>query len=224
LINRGWLQAIATNGAVAVHDLEMALHGETSEDVAEGLVAGTFGMAEEMGRAYWSAVALAKREGYGFGQALGRFIHESAAPYRHLSVFAAAYEKGVPATVHVGIGTDVAHMHPATDGAALGEATFRDVQVFAEVVKGLDDRGLYLNMGSAVLLPELFLKAINISRNISGKPARIITADIDMIRHYRPSQNVLQRPTKPEGQSFQLSGHYEIIFPLLYVMMRARLD
>ena len=223
LIERGYLHAVASNGAVAIHELELALQGETSEDVAEGLLTGNFGMAEEMGRSYWDAVALAAREDYGFGQALGRFIWESGAPYRDLSVLAAAYRKGVPATVHVAIGTDVAHMHPSSDGAALGQATFRDFQVFSEVVKGLDDGGVYLNMGSAVLLPELFLKAINIARNIDGKPTRFVTADLDMIRHYRPWQNVVQRPTLPDGQGYQIIGHYEILFPLLYTMVRSRL-
>ncbi|MSO62572.1 MAG: hypothetical protein EXQ50_10845 [Acidobacteria bacterium] len=223
LMERGYLHAVASNGAVAIHELEMALHGETSEDVAEGLLTGNFGMAEEMGRAYWDAVTLAAREDYGFGQALGRFISESGAPHRDLSVLAAAYQNGLPATVHVAMGTDVAHMHPSSDGAALGQATFRDFQVFSEVVKGLDDGGVYLNMGSAVLLPELFLKAINIARNIDGKPTRIVTADMDMIKQYRPWQNVVHRPTMPDGQGYQIVGHYEILFPLLYAMVRNRL-
>lgn len=224
LLDRGYLQAVAATGAVAIHELEMALHGQTSEDVAEGLRNGTFGMAEETGRAYWEAVALAGREDYGLGQALGRFIMESGAPHSNLSVFAAAYERGVPATVHVAVGADVVHMHPSYDGAGLGLAAFRDFQVFSEVVKGLDQGGVYLNVGSAVLLPEVFLKAINISRNIDGRPRQIVTANLDMIQHYRPSQNVILRPTIPDGKGYQITGHHEILFPLLYAMVRARLD
>ena len=223
LLDRGYLHAVAATGAVAIHEIEMALRGQTSEDVTEGLQSGTFGMAGEMGRAYWDAVALAAREDYGLGQALGRFIVESGAPHRDLSVFAAAYERDVPATLHVAVGADVAHMHPSHDGAALGLAAFRDFQVLAEVVQGLDDGGVYVNLGSAVLLPEVFLKAINIARNIDGKPRRIVTANLDMIQHYRPLQNVVQRPTVPDGRGCQIIGHHEILFPLLYAMVRARL-
>jgi hypothetical protein len=223
LLDRGYLHAVAATGGVAIHELEMALQGQTSEDVAEGLLTGTFGMAAEMGRAYWGAVALAAREDYGLGQALGRFIAESGAPHRDLSVFAAAYTRDVPATMHVAVGADVAHMHPSYDGAALGLATFRDFQVLSEVVKGLDDGGVYLNVGSAVLLPEVFLKAINIARNIDSKPRRMVTANLDMIQHYRPSQNVVRRPTIPDGQGYQITGHHEFLFPLLYTMVRARL-
>ena len=224
LIERGYLQAIAANGAAAIHDLEMALNGQTSEDVAEGLQSGAFGMAEETGRAYWNAVALAAREDYGLGQAVGRLIAESGAPHQPLSVFAAAYKHHVPATLHVAVGADITHMRASHDGAALGLAAFRDFQVLAEVVKGLDDGGLYINLGSAVALPEVFLKAINIARNVSGTPHRIVTADLDMVRHYRPAQNVVARPTMPDGTGYRLTGHHEILFPLLYTLVRARLD
>jgi hypothetical protein len=223
LMERGLLQAVAATGAVAIHDLEMALHGETSEDVAEGLVTGTFGMAEETGRAYWDSVAVAGRENYGLGQAVGRFISDANPPHRHLSVFAAAYRLGIPATLHVAIGADVAHMRAAHDGAALGLAAFRDFQVFSQVVTGLDDGGLFVNLGSAVLLPEVFLKAVNIARNVDGRPHRMVTADLDMIRHYRPGQNVVTRPTMPDGVGYRITGHHEILFPLLYSMVRARL-
>jgi hypothetical protein len=181
-------------------------------------------MAEETGHAYWDAVALAAHEDYGLGQAVGRLIMESAAPHRRLSVFAAAYERDVPATLHVAIGADITHMRAAHDGAALGLAAFRDFQVFAEVVKGLDDGGVYVNLGSAVALPEVFLKAVNIARNVSGMPHRIVTADLDMVRHYRPAQNVVARPTMPDGTGYRLTGHHEILFPLLYAMVRARLE
>ena len=224
LLGRGYLHAVAATGAVAIHDLEMALTGQTSEDVADGLQRGTFGMAEETGRVYWDAVALAAREDYGLGQALGRLIAESGARHHDLSVFAAAYERDVPATLHVAVGTDIAHMHPSHDGSALGLAAFRDFQVFSEVVKGMDDGGVYVNLGSAVVLPEVFLKALNIARNIDGRPHRIVTADLDMVRHYRPAQNVVDRPTVPDGKGYRITGHHEILFPLLYAMVRARIE
>jgi hypothetical protein len=223
LIDRGCLQAVAANGAAAIHDLEIAMAGGTSEEVAAGLADGTFGMSGETAQAYWEAVALAGREGYGLGQALGRYIAESTAPHRNLSVFRAAYERRVPATVHVTIGADVTHMHPAHDGAALGLAATRDFQVLAEAVKGLDDGGVYVNLGSAVSMPEVFLKAVNIVRNIDGRPKRIVTANLDMIQHYRPTQNVVLRPTAADGIGYQITGHHEIVFPLLYTMVRARL-
>lgn len=224
LVSRGYLHGVAANGAAAIHDIEMAFGGQTSEEVADGLQGGSFGMAEETGHLYWDAVALAAREDYGFGQALGRLIAESAAPYRHLSVFAAAYEHDVPATLHVAVGADITHMRASHDGAALGLAAFRDFQVFSEVVRGLDDGGVYVNLGSAVALPEVFLKAVNIARNVSGAPHRIVTADLDMVRHYRPAQNVVARPTIPDGTGYRLTGHHEILFPLLYAMVRARLE
>jgi deoxyhypusine synthase len=224
LVNRGCLQAVAASGAAAIHDLEIAMAGRTSEDVAAGLADGTFGMTGETAHAYWEAVALAGREEYGFGQALGRYIAESKAPHRDLSVFRAAYERRVPATVHVTIGADVTHMHPAHDGAALGLAATRDFQVLAEAVKGLDDGGVYVNLGSAVSMPEVFLKAVNIVRNIDGRPKRIVTANLDMIQHYRPTQNVVLRPTASDGAGYQITGHHEIVFPLLYAMVRARLE
>jgi hypothetical protein len=223
LMDRGYLHALAAGGAVAIHDIEMAMQGHTSEEVAEGLPEGAFGMAEDTGKAYWEAVALAEREGYGLGQAAGRFVSEGDFPHRKLSVLAAAYERGIPATLHVAVGADIVHMHPGHDGAALGQAIFRDFLVFSEVVKGLDSGGVYLNLGSAVILPEVFLKAINVARNLEGKPHKIVTANLDMIQHYRPVQNVVQRPTIPDGRGFQITGHHEILFPLLYSMVLDRL-
>ena len=224
LMNRGFVNALAAGGALAVHDIEMAMQGHTSEEVAEGLPEGAFGMAEETGRAYWDAVALAGREGCGLGQAVGRHIAEGAFPHRDLSLLAAAYARGIPATLHVAIGTDIVHMHPGHDGAALGLAAFRDFQVFSEAVLGLEGGGVYLNLGSAVIMPEVFLKAVNIARNLGGKPHGIVTANLDMIQHYRPRENVVERPTIPGGRGFQITGHHEILFPLLYTMVRDRLS
>ena len=224
LISRGWLHALAGTGAVGIHDLEMALDGHTSEEVAEGLPTGAFGMAEETGAAYWDAVALASRQGYGLGQAVGAEITERAPGFQTLSILAAAYEHQIPATLHVTLGADTVHMHPRHDGAALGAASFRDFHVLADIVTRLDDGGLYLNLGSAVTLPEVFLKAINIARNVTGRPHRIVTANFDMIQHYRPLENVVGRPTRPGGRGYAITGHHEILFPLLYAMVRDRLS
>ena len=223
LVERGWLQALAGTGAVAIHDLEMALQGETSEEVADGLPTGTFGMAGDTGDAYWDAVELAAREGFGLGQAVGGWIRESDFPCRELSVLGTAYDRAVPATLHVTLGADTVHMHPRHDGATLGRTSLRDFYVFAEAVSQLDDGGLYINLGSAVTLPEVFLKAINVSRNITGRPHRFITVNLDMVQHYRPHQNVVDRPTQPDGKGYAITGHHEILFPLLYAMVRDRL-
>ena len=223
LVERGWLQALAGTGAVAIHDLEMALQGATSEEVAAGLPTGAFGMADETAEAYWNAVERAARDGFGLGQAVGGLITESSSPCRHLSVLSAAYDHEVPATLHVTIGADTVHMHPRHDGAALGRATLQDFYVLAEAVSQLDDGGLYINLGSAVTLPEVFLKAINISRNVTGRPHRFVTVNLDMVQHYRPRQNVVERPTQPDGRGYAITGHHEILFPLLYAMVRDRL-
>lgn len=223
VMERGWIQALGAGGAVAVHDVEMAMQGHTSEEVAEGLPEGRFGMAEETGRAYWEAVALAEREGYGLGQAVGRLVAESDFPHRDLGVLAAAYRLGLPATLHVAVGADIVHMHPEHDEAALGRAAFRDFRVFARAVIDLDAGGVYVNLGSAVVMPEVFLKAVNVARNLEGKPHGIVTANLDMIQHYRPGENVVRRPTMPDGRGYRITGHHEILFPLLYSMLRDRL-
>lgn len=227
LVERKALHAIASGGALAIHDTEMALHGSTSEDVTEGLPEGDFGMADETGRVYWDAVELAEKEGYGLGQAVGRIVSEGNFPHRSLSVLSAAYTLEIPATLHVAVGADIVHMHPSAQrgkaAEALGRALMRDFQVFSNVVLGLDDGGVYINLGSAVVMPEVFLKAINIARNLKGKPQKIITANIDMIQHYRTRENVVRRPTKPGGIGYEITGHHEILFPLLYAMVRDRL-
>ncbi len=224
LIERGWLGAVAGTGAVGIHDWEMATAGHTSEDVADGLRSGMFGMAAETAEAYWAAVALADREGYGLGQAVGRRLAEAAPEFGRLSVLGAAYEHDVPATLHVTFGADTVHMAPQQDAAALGRAAVRDFGVFAEAVTRLHDGGIYLNLGSAVTLPEVFLKAVNIARNVTGRPHRLVTANLDMVQHYRPAHNVVDRPTQPDGRGYSITGHHEILFPLLYAMVRDRLS
>ena len=168
--------------------------------------------------------ALASRQGYGLGQAVGAEITERAPGFQTLSILAAAYEHQIPATLHVTLGADTVHMHPRHDGAALGAASLRDFHVLADIVTRLDDGGLYLNLGSAVTLPEVVLKAINIARNVTGRPHRIVTANFDMIQHYRPLENVVGRPTRPGGRGYAITGHHEILFPLLYAMVRDRLS
>jgi len=218
LINQ-WIRAdllscLATNGAGAIHDFELALVGKTSEDVAGGLADGTFGMAEETGRMMNRAARRAAREGCGLGCALGRMVAHGRVPSKRTSVLACAYSRRIPTTVHVGIGTDVIHQHPSADGGALGSASFRDFQILTEQVAGLEG-GVVLHFGSAVVLPEVFLKALTIARNLGHRVRRFSVANFDMIQHYRPTQNLLLRPTKKGGRAYAFTGHHEIMFPLL---------
>ena len=224
LIERRFLHGVAGTGAVAIHDWEMATQGHTSEEVGDGLPDGTFGMAADTAEAYWEAVALADAQGYGLGQAVGRLMSDREDEAVGPSVLRAAYDHDVPATLHITIGADTVHMHSGDDGSALGRAAMRDFRVFAQVMTSLDDGGVYINLRSAVTLPEVFLKAVNVARNVSGKPHRIVTANFDMLQHYRPSQNVVERPTQPDGHGYRITGHHEIMFPLLYSMVRRRLS
>jgi hypothetical protein len=212
LMERGIVSGVAMNGAGIIHDFEMAYQGATSEDVGASLVDGRFGMAEETGRFLNDAIRAPADEG--LGAAVGRAIAGARLRYPDLSILAAGVRLGVPVTVHVSIGADIIHMHPAADGAAIGAATLRDFHLLAGIVQRLDG-GTYINLGSAVLLPEVFLKALNLARNTGRRVAGLLTVDMDFVRHYRPLVNVVQRPTAPDGQGFQLTGHHEIMFPLL---------
>ena len=226
LIERGWVTHLAFNGATAIHDFEIACFGETSEDVAGNLADGTFGLADETGRWMAEAAALAVREGLGLGEALGRWLVERdpAVLHRESSVLAAAFRNQVPLTVHVAIGAEIVHQHPACDGAALGAASHRDFRVLAASLRDLDGGGLVANLGSAVVLPEVFVKALNVARRLWA-PIRSFTAvDLDMIRHYRPTVNVIGRPVLEGGEGIHLTGHHEITIPLLYYALRARRD
>ncbi len=216
LCERGIVTALATNGASPVHDFELATVGFTSEDVEAALGGGDFGVAEETGRTINEAVREGLGKGWGFGRSLGEKLLALKPPHLNQSVFAAAARLGIPATVHVAIGTDIYHMHPAFDGAAAGEATARDFRLLAGVVAKLGGGGVYLNVGSAVLLPEVFLKALSLARNL-GHPVRdFVTANLDFLQHYRPTQNVVRRPVAGgAGRGFALTGHHEILFPLL---------
>jgi len=210
LMKKGIVNCVAMNGAGAIHDFEVATLGRTSEDVAEGLGTGMFGMVEETLRDINEGV---KGNGErGMGKVLGEKIIEMKAPHRALSILATAAELDIPVTVHVAIGTDTVHMSPHVDPKALGEATFVDFRILCSVISDLEG-GAYLNIGSAVLLPEVFLKALTVARNLGHKVKNFTTVNMDMIQHYRPHQNVLSRPG---GTAYALTGHHEIMVPLLY--------
>jgi hypothetical protein len=215
LIEADVITAIAMNGAGSIHDYEISLIGETSEDVGAALHEGQFGMAEETGRDINRALQEGVAHGLGYGEAVGRFIIDNRNPYREHSLMAACVERAIPITVHVALGTDIIHQHPSADGAVIGAATFTDFRLFTSVVAELGDGGVYLNVGSAVLLPEVFLKALSIAQNLGHHVDHFTTANFDMIQHYRPLQNVVKRPTSGRSRGYTLTGHHEIMIPLL---------
>ena len=217
LLERGVITHLAMNGSAAIHDFELAAYGGTSEDVARGLADGTFGMAEETGREMNAAVVEGARTGRGMGEALAEYLKgraKLAAP--DVSVLLAAAASGVPVTVHATVGADITHQHPTADGAALGATSHRDFKRLAASLPALQDGGVVLNLGSAVVMPEVFLKALTVARNLNGgKPTGFTACDCDMQRHYRPRVNVVERPTLAGGRGIQLTGHHEILIPLL---------
>jgi hypothetical protein len=223
LIGRGFVSGMAMNGAALVHDFEIALVGNTSEDVEAALGGGRFGMAEETGLYINEMAVGAARSGMGLGEAAGKLLTSGRlrAKFPEASVLAAAYRARVPVTIHLAIGTDIPHMHRAADGAALGEATHYDFRLFCALVRKMHPGGVYLNWGSAVLLPEVFLKAVSVVRNLGVALRPITTANFDFIQHYRPIQNVVKRPTAPgrgrgtDSHGYALTGHHEILLPLL---------
>jgi deoxyhypusine synthase len=222
LIREGIFNALATNGAAIIHDFEFAFAGRTSEDVGAGLADGSFGMAEETGAFLNSAAKNAAREGRGLGEVVGRELTKGKFQFANDSIFACAHQTGIPATVHVTLGADIIHMHPSADGAAIGAATMADFHKMVSVVGGLS-RGVVVNLGSAVVMPEVFLKALNLARNLGRKVNGFSAADMDFIRQYRPRLNVLERPTRDGGRAFALTGHHEIMFPLLAAAIRVEL-
>ena len=221
LIEKGAITALATHGASCVHDLELALMGRTSEDVARSLDDGSFGMARETADLLNAAIARGAAAGLGMGEAVGREILGGAYPHAARSIFAAAVRAGVPITVHSAIGTDIHHMHASADGAALGATSYRDFEALAAVVAGLEG-GVYLNVGSAVILPEVFLKALAIARNLGHRVDRFTTIDCDFARRYRTDVNVVDRPTRRGGRGIALIGHHEILVPLLAAAIAQR--
>lgn len=214
LMKRGIITALATNGACIIHDFELSLLGRTSEDVASELCTGRFGMARETAKGLNRAINRGVKKGYGIGRAVGEYIFQSRNKLRDRSVFSECYRLGIPATVHVALGADIIHMHPEADGSMIGEGSLRDFRLFASVVSDMEG-GVYINLGSAVIMPEVFLKALTVARNLGNKVEDITTVNMDFIQHYRPRENVLCRPTMRKGRSFALTGHHEIMFPLL---------
>ncbi|MGE0450386.1 MAG: hypothetical protein AB7Q29_12490 [Vicinamibacterales bacterium] len=221
LMERGFVSAIATNGAAVIHDFEVALGGATSEDVDAALGPGQFGMAEETGRLLNGTINEGVAEGLGIGQAVSMFLHRQNPPHAGVSVLAAAGRLGIPVTVHVAVGTDIIHMHPAASGAALGEGSLRDFRYLVSNVAKLQG-GVYLNCGSAVVLPEVFLKAVALVRNRGLSLDGLVTANFDFVRTYRPQVNVVTRPTSGIGRGYSVVGHHEILIPLLAAAILAR--
>ena len=215
LMKRGFLTHIAGNGATSIHDFELALIGETSEDVPRGLEDGTFGMAEETGRDINRAIAEGVADGLGIGESMGRFLSGLSPRFGQYSLLLQAYRRRIPVTVHVTIGADIIHNHPAVSPAAIGEGSHRDFRLLAEIVSGLNDGGVYLNCGSAVTLPEVFLKCVTLVRNSGRVLKDFTTANLDFIQHYRPTENVVKRPVSTGGRGIALTGHHEIMIPLL---------
>lgn len=220
LMARGYVTGLAMNGAALIHDLEIALVGHTSEDVAAHLGRGRFGMAEETGRIFNAMARLAVQEGIGLGEAAGRSLAQLRPRFAAASVVWAAHRRRIPVTVHLAIGTDTPHMHPTADGAALGQATWYDFRLFCSLVQRMHPGGVFLNWGSAVLLPEVFLKAVSAVRNLGTRLAPIITANFDFLQQYRGVQNVVRRPTAVgASRGYALTGHHELLLPLLAALL-----
>jgi hypothetical protein len=217
LMRRGWVTSFVMNGAASIHDFEIAISGQTSEDVEAVLPDGRFGASEETGREMNLGIAEGSRHELGMGEALGRHLETLAKPeFAPHSVLAGAFKAAVPVTVHVAIGTDTPHTHPSADAAAIGRTTHRDFRLLCSLVRGLDHGGVYLNLGSAVVLPEVFLKAVSVVRNLGHPLAEFTTVNFDFLQHYRPRVNVVERPhARSGGHGFAITGHHEIMIPLL---------
>jgi len=214
LMKRGIITAVAMNGAGIIHDLELAMAGQTSEDVSASIGNGTFGMAHETGAFLCDAISRGGKTSKGLGETIGASMIENKFPYLKHSILAEGHRLGIPVTIHVAFGTDIIHMHPGFDAKATGETTHRDFRTFASVVSTLE-KGVYYNVGSAVILPEVFLKAVTLVRNLGHQLNDFTTVNMDFIRQYRPMTNVVNRPTADGGQGFHLTGHHEIMLPLI---------
>ncbi len=223
LLRRDVVTAVAMNSAAAIHDVETAMWGHTSEDVAANMKDGRFGMARETGEFINGTLRAASAGDEGYGEALGRELIARKAPNLAVSLLASCLTYGVPATVHAAIGTDIVHQQPTMDGAATGEMTYRDFLSLCETCKGLTGGGVVLNVGSAVIMPEVFLKALTVARNLGAAARGFTTAVFDMNAHYRPTMNVKLRPTQDGGQGYYIIGHHEIMFPLLAAMIKSRM-
>lgn len=221
LMNRGYLTAFAMNGSTMIHDFEIAITGATSEDVDATLGSGSFGMAEETGRFINEAIASGAGDNLGMGEAVGRQLQVMRPEHRDKSLLCAAYDAGVPVTVHVAIGTDIVHIHPSADGASAGQTSLHDFRLLCSLVRELDGGGVYLNFGSAVVLPEVFLKTVTVVRNLGFSLRDFYTANFDFIQQYRPLTNVVRRPVAGSGRGFSFIGHHEIMIPLLAALVLA---
>jgi hypothetical protein len=221
LMHRGFATAFAMNGSASIHDFEIALAGQTSEDVEAVLPDGSFGSAEETGREMNRAIRQGPADGLGMGESLGRTLESLAGPETgKYSLLLSAYRNATPVTVHVALGTDTPHTHPTADGASIGAATLHDFRLLCSLVAGLDNGGVYLNVGSAVVLPEVFLKALSATRNLGHPVGNFTTVNLDFLQHYRPRMNVVQRPHAGSGgKGYALTGHHEIMLPLLAAML-----
>jgi len=217
LMKKGYITSLAMNGACLIHDLELAFFGQTSEDVEAGLRSGTFGFVSETADLAFRAADGGARESLGLGESMGRSIMSEKAEWKDYSLLGQAYRLGIPATVHVAFGTDIFHQHSEFDPSSWGELTGRDFRIFASRVESLGrNGGVAINVGSAVIMPEVFLKAFSVARNLGAEFKDITTCNLDMISHYRPSRNVLERPASFGGESISLTGHHEIMIPLIY--------
>jgi len=224
LMSEGVISGVAMNGGASIHDFELGLIGRTSEDVATSLESGMFGMVRETGESMNHAIKLGLERGMGLGESLGNGLIEIDPPFLEYSILAAGKRLGIPVTVHIAIGGDTIHMHPNADGAALGETSFIDFRLLTSILMDFNNGGVYLNLGSAVVLPEVFLKALNLARNLSShKIEGFTTVNMDMTQHYRPLQNVVQRPTEISGNGYSITGHHEIMLPLLLHAILAKI-
>ena len=221
LMRHQWITAIALNGAGIVHDFEIAFAGQTSEDVELQIKDGQFGMAQETGDMLNDAINSGAKHNVGLGEAVGKMIAESDFPHKDMSLLSAAYNMNIPVTVHVAIGTDIIHFHPGVKGEALGEASLRDFFLFCSLLERLEGGGVFVNIGSAVILPEVFLKAVSFLRNKGRSVEEFSTAVFDFIHHYRPYQNVVKRPLGKKGKGFYFVGHHEIMIPLLAATLKS---
>ena len=225
LMERRVITHLAMNGSGAIHDYEIARFGATSEGVARGLVDGTFGMAEETGRGMNEAFVAGMQNGWGMGESVARALQQLPLAHPEMSLLLATERLGIPCTVHAALGAEIIHQHPAANGAAIGDTSHRDFRRLAASLPGLHDGGVVLNLGSAVIMPEVFLKALTIARNLNdSKPVDFTTCDLDMIRHYRPRVNVVVRPTNAGGSGYEITGHHEIMVPLLAWAVADELD
>ncbi len=223
LMERGIISAIALNGAGIVHDTEIAMVGRTSEEVGDVLGSGAFGAAKETGEVVNAGINLGAEKGQGLGEGLGEYLLAQNFPYNNMSLLATAKRLGIPLTVHVAMGTDIVHIHPTANGAAIGQTSHQDFRLFCGLVAELEG-GAYLNFGSAVLLPEVFLKALTVARNLGHVVNNFTTANFDFIRHYRTMTNVVNRPTMGGGKGYNIIGHHELLIPLLAATLLDRLQ